>query len=275
MNTPVPPRDVTEEDFPAAVLEASRTRGVVVDFWAPWCAPCHQLAPVLERVAARHTGEVDLVKVDIDQAPALARRYQVQGIPSVKAFRDGAVVAELTGVQPEPAVAQLFAGVALTPADRLVAQAARARDGEAEQMLRSALEEDPGHTAAVVALARLLATRGDADEARALLERVPHDGEVARLQAELNLAAASRDEGTLDRLRAAAGAGDADAALELGRALAARGAHADALEVLLAAAAAPATREQARAAILEVFQLLGDDHELVRAARPRLAAALF
>ena len=268
-------RDVTEADFAVEVLAASRDRGVVVDFWAPWCGPCHQLAPVLERVAARYAGDVDLVKVNVDEAPALAGRYGVQGIPAVKAFRDGAVVAELTGVQPEATVERLFAGAAPRKSDRLVSQAADAPAGEREPLLRAALDEDPGHAPAITALARVLVERGETDQARALLERAPHDADVARLRAELNLSAGTRDAGTRDRLRAAADAGDAEAALELGRALAAEGEHGEALEALLVAAGAPATREDARTAILEVFQLLGDDHALVRAARPRLATALF
>lgn len=268
-------RDVSEGDFAAEVIAASRTRGVVVDFWAPWCGPCHQLAPVLERVAARHAGEVDLVKVNVDQAPALAGRYQVQGIPAVKAFRGGAVVGELTGVQPEAAIERLFAGVAPSETDRLMTRAAAADPGEREPILRAALEADRAHVPAITALARLLAARGETDEARTLLDRVPADAEVARLRAELNLAAAGRDAGALDQLREAAHAGDSRAALELGRALAAQGTYDEALEALLPAVRDPATRGDAREAVLEVFRLLGDDHELVRATRPRLAAALF
>lgn len=268
-------RDVTEADFEARVLEASRTRGVVVDFWAPWCGPCHQLAPVLEQVASRYAGDVDLVKVNVDEAPRLAQRYRVQGIPAVKAFRDGAVVGELTGVQPEPAVDRLFSAVAPSHADRLVAQARDADGEERERLLRAVLEGDPGHVGAVTALARLLDDRGEVDEARTLLGRVPDEGEAARLRAELNFADARRDADAVEELRAAADAGDPEAALELGRALAAQGTYGEALPALLAAVRDPRTREQARAATIEVFQLLGDDHELVRAARPKLASALF
>lgn len=268
-------RDVTEAGFAQGVLDPSRTRSVVVDFWAPWCGPCHQLAPVLERVAARHAGDVDLVKVNVDEAPDLSRRYGVQGIPAVKAFRDGAVVAEFTGVQPEPAVEQFFAGLVPSEADRLAAAAASAPDPERERLLRAALDTDPGHAPAVVALARLLADRGETGEASALLARVPLDEDGARLRAEIELDEAARDDESVGRLRAASAEGDAQAALELGRALAARGDHREALEQLLAAAAAPTTRDDARDAILTVFSLLGDDHELVRWARPRLASAVF
>ncbi len=267
--------DVDESSFATAVVEASHTRPVVVDFWAAWCAPCRQLSPLLERVAARHADDVAVVKVDVDAAPRLAARYRVQGIPSVKAFRDGAVVAEFTGLQPEAAVERFFAALAPTPADRLAAQAETAPPTEQEALLRAALEEQPDHPAACVALARLLRDRGDADEARRLLDRVPADAAARRLFAELQLSVDAPTAAELDDLRSHAAAGDGDARLALGRALAAGGDAAAALPVLIDAVREPATRDAARAAVLEVFAVLGDDSDLVRAWRPRLASALF
>lgn len=265
----------TAERFDADVVEASRTRPVVVDFWAPWCAPCHQLAPLVERVAARFADEVDAIELNVDEAPEVARRYRIQSIPTLKAFRDGAVAGELAGMQSEQALVGLFAAVAPTQADRLVGDAeAAGDDAERERLLRQALDTDPAHRDAIVALGRLLADRGDADEARRLLDRLAEDGEVARLRAELDLGAVRRDEAERARLTEAADAGDPQAALELGQALAADGEHQAALERLLAAVGDPRTKEAARQATLSVFAVLGDDHELTRRARPRLARAL-
>jgi putative thioredoxin len=266
-------REITEDVFATEVVEASRSRPVVVDFWAPWCGPCHQLSPILDRVAALHAGEVDLVKLNVDQAPRLAQQYRVQGIPAVKAFKDGKVVSEFVGVQPEPSVQAFFAALAPSEADRLVEQASADGAG-AETLLRQALEHDPGHARAAVALASLLVDRDEVAEARQLLARAPADDEARKLLARLNLAEAGGEEDLADLRRRAEG-GDVAARVALGRALAAHGEYDEALRWLVDAARDSAARDDARAATLEVFALLGEGHELVRVWRPKLAAALF
>lgn len=273
-------RDVTQTTFASEVIEASRTRPVVVDFWAPWCGPCRQLSPLLERAANRWATQIDVVKVNIDQAPVIARQLRIQSIPAVKAFVDGRIVAEFLGVQPETAVERFFAALAPSEADRLVAQAARLAPAQAEPLLRHALATQNDHPAASRALARLLLDRGDdsgaeRDEAVALLERLPGDAEAIRMLAHVRLSDAAVDEDAIAQLRAQAQAGDAQSRLAFGRALAASGAHREALEALIAAAREPKTREDAREAVLEVFRILGDDHDLVRVFRPRLASVLY
>jgi putative thioredoxin len=112
--------DVTEQTFERDVIEASARGLVVVDFWAPWCGPCHALAPVLEREVAEREG-VTLVKVNVDENQALAARYDVRGIPAVKAFRNGAVVDEFVGAQPPAVVATFLDGLTgPSPVERVI-----------------------------------------------------------------------------------------------------------------------------------------------------------
>ena len=264
---------VTSASFDSDVVERSRTQPVVVDFWAPWCGPCHQLSPLLERVAERYAGDVAVVKLNVDENPDIAQRYRVQGIPAVKAYQDGEVAAEFTGVQPETAIERFFATLVPSEADKLVAAAGD--DPDPEPRLRQALATEPGHAGAVVALARVLAGRGETEEASALLERVPGDPAAGRLRAEIGLASQHVDEEGMAELRSRADAGDPEARLALGRALAASGDYEKALEALLGAVAHPRTREDARQAALEVFDVLGSDDERVRSARPKLASALY
>ena len=185
--------DVTDATFEEAVLKRSFEVPVVVDLWAPWCGPCKTLGPILEQVVAGTEGRVELVKVNVDDNPAVSNSFRVQSIPAVFAVRDGAVVDQFIGAQPEAEVRAFVDRLAPAQSEADLLAAAGA-DAEAEEPLRRALQLEPDHPVAVPALAALLIARGDTEEAVALLGRVPETPETRRLLAEARLA--ERDDVT-------------------------------------------------------------------------------
>src|SRR3954454_2552293 len=140
--------DISEDQFQTAVLDKSRQIPVVVDFWAPWCGPCRQLTPALERAADARKGQVELVKVNTDENQMLSQAFQIQGIPAVKAFKGGQEVAQFVGALPPPQVERFFDSLVPSEAEQLVAK-------DDEPSLRRALELEPGRRDARVKLAKL------------------------------------------------------------------------------------------------------------------------
>ena len=277
--------DVGDDDFASQVLERSHRTPVVVDFWAPWCGPCRTLGPLLERLSREHAGAFVLAKVNVDESPVVAQRYAVRSIPAVIGLRDGAIVAEFVGAQPEAAVRRFLAAVLPSEADGLAkAGEALARAGDAagaEAKLRAALERDARHPRALLGLARLLGERGDAAGALALLEKITGGevelAEAEKLSAQLRMQAAGAGDEPALRARIETRPDDLEARIELGRALAARGRHEEALEQLLAAVKHDARFADgaARKSMLDLFAVLGGEHPLTQRYRSELARALF
>ena len=273
--------EVGDADFESAVLKRSETTPVVVDFWAPWCGPCRALGPLLERLAAEHQGAFILAKVNVDEAPAVSQAFGIQSIPAVKGFRDGMLVGEFVGAQPEPTVRKLLELVLPTAADRLVAGAATLAPDAAEAALGEALELEPRHARALLELARIVAARGDTPGALQLLERVsppsPLVGESERLAAELRMRTDGGGDRAALRARIAADPNDLAARLDLGRTLAALGKHEDALAELLDVVRRDPhfADDGARKAMVDLFAVLGSDDPLTDRYRNELAKALF
>ncbi len=190
--------DVTDATFATEVVERSKQVPVVVDLWADWCGPCKQLTPILEQVIGDTDGKVVLAKVDVDTNQQVAAAFQVQGIPAVYALRDGKVVDHFVGAQPEAAVRQFVAG--LLPSEEENALAGLLEIGD-EPSLRKVLELEPGNEKAVVALAELLVGRrdeGDADEALALLARIPESEATRQLSARARIGVDTKDDVTAE-----------------------------------------------------------------------------
>jgi putative thioredoxin len=172
--------DVTDATFETEVLNRSATTPVVVDLWAPWCGPCRTLGPIIEQVVDDTQGKVVLAKINVDENPQAAQAFRVQSIPAVYALKDRKVVDGFLGAQGEPAVREFVSKLIDTEPESEVDRLVAAGD---EASLRAALELEPDHEGAIVALAELLVGRGETDEALALLERVPESPDTRRVAA--------------------------------------------------------------------------------------------
>jgi putative thioredoxin len=259
--------EVGDADFEQVVLEGSRERPVVVDFWAEWCAPCRQLGPVLERLAEEKGGEFLLAKLDTDANQYTAAQFDVRSIPLVVGFVDGRPVDSFVGAMPEPAVRQWVERLLPSSGDRAALGAeALERAGrfeEAEREYRAVLSEEPGNRAAKLGLARCLAYRGETSEAEETVRTLLPDPEAERLLSALRVEAWRSLDGS---------AGGLDAA----RAAAPAGRWREALDAMLAIVRDdPEGRDEGRAAMLDVFAVLGDEDPIVREYRTKLASALF
>ena len=286
-------KDVTTASFAQDVIAASACQPVLVDFWAPWCGPCKQLAPVLEKAVADSAGKVKLVKMNIDDHPQIPGQLGIQSIPAVIAFDKGQPIDGFMGALPEGQVRgfiERLVGPLTSGADELVAQAqAAAAKGDsagAAALYSRVLTEDEGNVKAIAGLAKLHVDRGDLAQARAVLSLAPApapgkdlDPAISAVNAAIDLAEHAAAVGDIVQLERALAANPADnqARYDLALALNARGERAAAADRLLEIIKRDRkwNDDAARKQLVKFFEAWGLMDPAAVQARRKLSALIF
>jgi len=288
-------KDGSTATFMTDVIDASAQAAIVVDFWAPWCGPCKQLGPALEKAVKDSKGAVRLVKINVDENPELAQQMRIQSIPAVYAFKDGRPVDGFVGALPEAQVKQfvqrlgaLAGDAAASPIADALALAKEANTAgdtaRAVNIWTQVLQHEPENVQALIGLTRAALAKKDIAGAKALLARVPADqanhADVAAAKTALELAeAGQKAAGEIGKLEArlAADAKDHQARLDLAMALFAAGEREKAIDQLFEIIKHDRAwnEEAARRQLLKFFEAIGLADPLTVAARRRLSAMLF
>jgi len=286
-------KDVTTATFMAEVVDGSFDTPVIVDFWAPWCGPCKQLGPILEKTVRATNGAVRMVKVNIDENPQIAQQMRVQSIPAVYAFRDGRPVDGFVGALPESQVKQFVQRLSggkggPSPVEEAMAMAKQALQAgdykSAAGVYSQILQREPAHIEALAGLARATIARGELAKARQILDRAPKESnrhaEIVAAYSALDLAEqAAKAMASAGKLRArlARNGDDHEARFELATGLFGSGDREAAIDELLTLFKRDRewNDQAARKQLLKLFEVMGPTDPLTLSARRRLSSLMF
>ena len=284
-------KDGDTESFVTDVIEASSKVPVIVDFWAPWCGPCKQLGPLIEKLVRQAGGLVRLVKINVDENQQLAAQMRVQSIPAVYAFKDGRPIDAFVGAQPESQIRGFIdrlLGDAQPPLEQALERAAESLDhGDHESaaaIYAEVLANEPGHAAATAGMLRCAMAKGDIARARQMAADIPSeirtDPDVAAAISAIELAeqgSASAANMAALKSRLAVDRNDHQARFDLAMAHYGAGATEAAVEELLelVRGAQAWNDDAARKQLVKIFGVLGGSHPLTVSGRRRLSSILF
>jgi putative thioredoxin len=284
-------KDGTDQSFMADVVEPSKEVPVLVDFWAPWCGPCRQLGPIIEKAVLAAKGAVKLVKVNIDENPGVAGQLRIQSIPAVIAFKDGQPLDGFMGALPESQINEFIKRISGQSSgediEALIARADQALAsgdaGGAAQDYANALQMDRENPEALAGLARVYLLSGEPDKAKEILDSAPEPKKthpaIAAVRASLELAGEVEGAEDLSAAESAAKSAPSDpgAQFQLGRARLAAGDMDGAADALLESIAADRDYDDgaARKLLLRIFDAAGPASELAKSGRRRLSSILF